>query len=213
MTSPEKPKQTRDPQRSRERLLNAAMEVFAAHGLEAGSVDEICKKAGLNKRMAYHYFGSKQELYAQTIQRVYEQFFALEVELSSMLLDPEDLLEALVRRYYMFLRDHPTFVRLISFENLNDGQVAQSLELTGQKAPVMMALDLAIQKGQASGRFRAGIEAGDLLMSIFSLCFFYFSNRHTMSLLLGNKLGARGVEKRIRHVTDLLLHGICAKDD
>ena len=53
----------RNARQSSERLLKAAIEVFASRGPNGPTVDEICRKAGLNKRMIYHYFGSKERLY------------------------------------------------------------------------------------------------------------------------------------------------------
>ena len=199
----------RDPQDSRDRLVEAAIEVFAQDGPKAATVEEICSRAGLNKRMVYHYFGSKDGLYRQALRAVYDQFLSLEVELGSMLLPPEELLETLVRRYYRFLGDHPSFVRLISYENLNDGRVARQLALEGQKAPVITALTLALKKGRDERRFRAKIDVTQLLVSIFALCFFYFSNQYTMGQLLGRPALARsGLDARIHHVVDLVLRGI-----
>ena len=205
--------QKRDSQASRKRLINAAIKIFSHHGPEAATIDDICGKAGLNKRLAYHYFGSKEGIYKEALRVVYEQFFNLEIELGSMLLPAEELLEVLVRRYYKFLEAHTDFVKMICYENLNEGRMAKQLNLTGQKVPVIIALQLALQKGQADKRFREGIDVTELLVSIFALCFFYFSNQYTMSQFLGKKTVAKSnIDARIRHVVELLLHGI-AHDD
>lgn len=202
-------KRKRNREDSMARILAAGVEVFAEHGPEAATVDDICARAELNKRMIYHYYGSKEGLYEKVLQEVYSQFLSLEVSLGSMLLPAEELLETLVSAYYRFLNDHPTFVRLISYENLNNGRVAERLELAGQKAPVITALQLALQKGQTEGRFRPGVDVTQLLLSIFSLCFFYFANRHTMEQFLGkSSLDAATMQDRITHVVELLLHGI-----
>ena len=202
-------KRRRNADTSRKRLLEAAIKVFAKKGPEAATIDEISEKAGFNKRLTYHYFGSKEGLYKASLGQVYQQFFTLEIKLSSMLLPAEKLLEILVRRYYEFLRNHPEFVKMICFENLNEGNVAKKLNLHGQKAPVITALQLALQKGQSEKRFRHDIDVTDLLISIFALCFFYFSNRYTISQLLGNKaLSPARLNKRIKSVVELLLHGI-----
>src|SRR5687767_15037900 len=62
----------RDPDRTREAILAAAQDEFALKGLSGGRVDEIARRARANKRMIYHYFGSKQGLYLTVIERVYE---------------------------------------------------------------------------------------------------------------------------------------------
>ena len=52
----------RDRNQSRQRLIEAGVSAFARLGPRA-TVDEICADAELNKRMVYHYFGSKAGLY------------------------------------------------------------------------------------------------------------------------------------------------------
>ena len=204
-----RPGKKRNRQDSTSRILEAAVAVFADDGPKAATIDAICSRAGLNKRMVYHYFGSKRGLYEAVLAKVYDEFLSLEVSLGAMLLPTEELLARLVGRYYEFLNDHPQFVRLISHENLNDGRAARKLKLAGQKAPVITALQLALAKGQAEGRFRPGVDATQLLVSIFSLCFFYFANRHTMAQFLGGSpLAPSSMKTRIRHVVELLLHGI-----
>ena len=53
----------RDPQRTRAAILKAALTEFARVGPAGARVDRIAAEAGVNKRMLYHYFGSKDGLY------------------------------------------------------------------------------------------------------------------------------------------------------
>lgn len=58
------------PRSVRERqILDAAVEVFAAHGFHPASMDEISEVAGISKPMIYAYLGSKDELFVACIQR------------------------------------------------------------------------------------------------------------------------------------------------
>lgn len=199
----------RDPVNSRQKLIAAAVEVFAAHGPHEATVDEICRKADLTKRMAYHYFGSKRGLYAEALAYVYDQFFSVEISLSTMLMPAEELLDQLVHRYYEFLDANPEFVRLICYENLNEGRIAETLHLKDKKAPIILALQLALEKGQQQGRFRKDIDVTELLASIFSLCFFYFANRYTMRELFPDAAPSKSrMPGRVQHVVGLLLKGI-----
>ncbi|MEZ6191416.1 MAG: TetR/AcrR family transcriptional regulator [Phycisphaerales bacterium] len=209
MTQNPTPTARRDAQATRKRLLEAAIDVFSEHGPQAATIDDICSNACVNKRMVYHYFQDKNDLYEESLKCIYERFYSLEIELGTMMLPAEQLLETLVHRYYLFLSEHPQFVRLISYENLNRGQAASKLQLQGQKAPVVTALTLALDKGKSEGRFKSEVDVTDLLVSIFALCFFYFSNHFTMSLFLGERaLNPARIEKRIKHVVALLLEGI-----
>ena len=205
----EKTRKKRDSQSSTKALLDAAIEIFAQRGPDAATVDEITRKAGLNKRMLYHYFGSKDKLYAAALRHIYEQFFSLDISLAAMMMPVDELVRALVRQYHTFLLGHPSFVRLICYENLNRGRTVRGLKLGGQKAPIITALQLALEKGQAEKQFRRCIDVPELLVSILALCFFYFSNEHTMKEFVSDVSMTRAaLDRRIEHVSDLLLHGI-----
>jgi TetR/AcrR family transcriptional regulator len=59
----------RNPERSRERILSAAFKEFAAKGFAGARVDAIARRAGINKRMLYHYFGDKEALFRHVLRR------------------------------------------------------------------------------------------------------------------------------------------------
>src|SRR5580692_2798564 len=58
----------RNPGRSRERILSAALKEFAAKGFAGARVDVIARRANINKRMLYHYFGDKEELFKAVLR-------------------------------------------------------------------------------------------------------------------------------------------------
>ena len=62
----------RDPDASRERILKAATAEFAEKGFGDARVDEIARRAGINKRMLYHYFGNKDELFQAVLEEIYD---------------------------------------------------------------------------------------------------------------------------------------------
>src|SRR6266498_4700941 len=53
---------------SRSALLAAAAEEFARHGPKGARVQAIVERAGVNERMIYHHFGSKDGLYAAALE-------------------------------------------------------------------------------------------------------------------------------------------------
>ncbi|MGK9149130.1 TetR/AcrR family transcriptional regulator [Plantibacter flavus] len=63
-------------QKTRERLIDAAYEVFAEHGVHAASVEQISERAGFTRGAFYSNFDSKEEL-----------FFALEARENQLRLD------------------------------------------------------------------------------------------------------------------------------
>ncbi len=70
----------RDPKRTQRRILQAAREEFAEHGPAGARVDRVAQRAGVNKRMIYHYFDSKDGLFRAVLAWVLEDAMA-EVDL------------------------------------------------------------------------------------------------------------------------------------
>lgn len=58
--------------RTRERLLEAAAEVFAVEGLQGASVEAVCAKAGFSRGAFYSNFDSKEELFVSMLEREFE---------------------------------------------------------------------------------------------------------------------------------------------
>src|SRR5258705_12372055 len=59
----------RDPQRTRDRILAAALAEFSAEGFAGARVARIARRARVNKRMLYHYFGNKEDLFRGIFDR------------------------------------------------------------------------------------------------------------------------------------------------
>jgi AcrR family transcriptional regulator len=54
-------------ERTRERILNAALTEFARHGYDATGVAEICAAASVTKGAFYHHFAGKQALFLELL--------------------------------------------------------------------------------------------------------------------------------------------------
>ena len=101
----------RNPDRTRRRILQAAIKLFATHGFHAVSVDQIVGKARVNKRMVYHYFGSKDALFSAVLAGL------LEDVLETDPFDADDLAESMGRIFDQF-EDDPSLARLATWYRL-----------------------------------------------------------------------------------------------
>jgi TetR/AcrR family transcriptional regulator len=80
---------SRNPERSRARILAAALKEFSAKGFAGARVDAIAHRANINKRMLYHYFGDKEGLFKAVLRRKLSERQAWAEALSG---DPEETL-------------------------------------------------------------------------------------------------------------------------
>src|SRR5437660_11582378 len=89
----------RDPQRTREQILSAALHEFSATGFAGARVDVIARRAAINKRMLYHYFGDKAALFREVLRRKMAQRAAWAASA------PHDPAASLRYRFELALRD------------------------------------------------------------------------------------------------------------
>src|SRR5579859_1486757 len=108
----------RDPEGMRLRILEAAKQEFAAHGLAGARVDRIAVKAGANKRMLYYHIGNKEDLYLTVLEGAYEKIRAEERSLDLEQLDPPEAIRTLIAFTWSYFLRNPEFLALLNSENL-----------------------------------------------------------------------------------------------
>jgi TetR/AcrR family transcriptional regulator len=67
--SPRGQERKRDPERTRERILDAAVVEFGEHGFAGARISAIARRAGVNEQLISYYFDSKEGLYRALQQR------------------------------------------------------------------------------------------------------------------------------------------------
>lgn len=65
-----------EPDLTRERLLCAAMDIFATHGYQGASTREICQAANVGNASIHYHFGDKQTIYRELFTRLLDDFEA-----------------------------------------------------------------------------------------------------------------------------------------
>jgi len=207
------PPRKRNAEATRAELLETASRIFADRGFDGARVDEIAQRAGVNKRMIYVYFGSKDELYREVLGRHFEQVIALSRSALSSETDPRAQAATILRRYLHFLAEHPDLVRLLAWENLANsrraGDVLVDMASTGLKA-----LHGVVEAGIAQGVFRRDLEPRKLVMSLSALCLGYFSQRMLVETVWAENLVKPEVlEDVLEHFLKLVFEGFCVPRD
>jgi AcrR family transcriptional regulator len=197
----------RDPERTRARILDAATEEFSMRGLAGARVDAIAQRAGANKRMLYHYFGNKEGLFLAVMENVYDHIRAREEALRLDDLEPELAMRRFVRFTFRYFVGNPHFIPLLNSENLHRARhIRRSPRVKSINSPVVSALDGVLRRGRKAGLFRAAVDPVQLYLSIAGVCYFYFSNVHTLSTIFDRDLlSPPALAARERHVVSVIL--------
>jgi len=201
-----------DPNRapSDEVLLEAAGEVFAERGLEGARVDDIARRAGVNKQLVYHYFENKDGLYAAVLEHVYSRIRQREQELDLSRFPAEEAMRRLIEFSFDYLAEHPDFVSLIADENAHRGRHLQSsTRVEAVNRPIVDLIGETLKRGEADGVFRKGLDPLHVYLSIAGMAFFYFANSHTLSRIFNRELRSpEAVAERRAHLVDFALNAI-----
>lgn len=197
----------RDPERTRELILEAATTEFATKGIGGARVDAIAARSGANKRMIYHYFGNKQRLYLSVLERMYEEIRDAETELRLEQLAPRAAMQRLIEFSFDYYTAHPHFIRLLDNENLHKARnLKRSPGIRQRNSPLVSMIRDLLKRGEAAGEFRPGVDPVQLYISIAGLGYFYFANIHTLSEIFGIDFQARDARTlRRQHVVDVIL--------
>ncbi len=197
----------RNPALTRSRIMAAARAEFCERGFFAARVDEIAAAANINKRMLYHYFGAKQDLYRAVLLEAYTEIRTGEKTLNLANAQPSGGMEELVRFTFRHFITHPWFVRLLIHENINEARTLRELkEIKEMHSPLVAQIRDLLRHGEKSGVFRTGIDPIELYITIASLGFFYLSNVHTLSTIFGEDLSRRTrMKRREDHIVEVVM--------
>lgn len=199
----------RNPDRTRRRILQAAIRLFATHGFHAVSVDQIVGRARVNKRMVYHYFGSKDALFEAALSEVYQRIESIEFHAVERGRSPREKLSRLLESYFEFLDEEPEFTRLLQWENLEKGRHLTKENHLLTKNPFLERFRTIVENGVETGEFRPDLDVTHLMIHFIGLCFIYHSNRFSLSQSLGMDLGNAKVKERgLNQVLRLVFDGI-----
>ncbi len=163
----------RDPVATRKAILEAAEELFVDRGFAATSMSDIAKRAGVTKSLIHHHFGSKQDLWVELKRFLLAHYAEVQMELLETQTDGRDLLQQSFETLFSFLRDHPGFVRLSSWMDLEKDR-----GLADQAYPDLVFSGIErVRAEQKAGRIRDDIEPAHLIAAMVSLCSHWFRAR------------------------------------
>jgi AcrR family transcriptional regulator len=191
----------------RERLLQAARELFLRYGYRAVSSRQIGAAAGVNFAMIRYYFGGKPGLYREILQGVLPmqlQEFQRQADGGDASLP--DLLASIVRVWTA----NPWIAGFVLREVLMPGGPMRAMFLREFPERLAPQIEQAVQAQIRRGALRADLDAKLVVLSIVSLAVFPFLSIAATSRVFGVRQDEEFVSRFIAHTQALLAHGIAA---
>ena len=193
-------KQSEKTEITKRKILEAAEIEFAESGLAATKVDDIAKRAGVNKQLIYAHYVSKENLYSTILGIVYDHLGEYEEILLRSKYEGINTIRTIILQYFDFLKNNQTFVRLVLWENLNN--VAH---LGNVKTQLFAGVENIIRDGMDKGLISKELDVEQLAYSFNVFCFSAFSNVNTISRLTNKNMSSdEELIKRAEHVADVI---------
>ena len=180
-----------DARRNRERVLDAAREVFGAEGLDA-QVDDIARRAGVGVGTVYRHFPTKEALVEAVAVLGYQEICAIARES----LEVEDPWEAFTSFMWRGARRHRDDR---SRYHLYTTRPDVMTKVAGDKRELMSLAGQLIERGQSAGVIRADFSADDMPMLWCSIG------------ITQERFGALDGDARWERLLEVMLEGIRAR--
>ena len=193
--------------RSQQALLDAATVEFSLRGLDGARIDRIAERAGVNKRLIYYYFGSKDDLFLAVLTRIYAGIREAEQKLDLVNAKPAEAVRRLIEFTWHYYLENPAFISLLNSENVCGARhLKNSPDIVSLNSPLLERLGQILDRGHREGVFRGGVDPVQLYLSIAGQAYFYLSNKHTLSTSFGRDLMApKALAERLSHMLEVIL--------
>jgi len=170
--SPRAEDRKRDPERTRERILDAALVEFGEHGYAGARISAIAGRAGVNQQLISYYFDGKEGLYQAVVGRW--------PELSGAYNQPEMPIHEVVGNFLRTGVENRNWARLLAWQGLtgersadensaDDGQDdGQDDERDDEPDPYFQAMVGDVRRRQRAGEIAADLDPAYVLLVLFS---------------------------------------------
>jgi TetR/AcrR family transcriptional regulator len=139
-----------------DKILSAARSEFAEKGFEGARVDEIARKACVNKAMLYYHVGDKKALYAEVLHGVIGSVAELVEKKIGEACNPEEKLRTYISVFNNAIRNNPEMPRIMMRE----------IASGGNNLPEIFFKDLLRIISIITGVIKAGTKSGIFIETI-----------------------------------------------
>lgn len=205
---------------TRDKIISAAIDVFASKGKFGAAMEEIAREARVNKAMVYYFFGTKENLYRAVLSEILYRIFeykARDMEKLVRLKDKLKSLDMIVKRQMKAYSLNGSFAKILidsitsdpsdiekAIENIRSGGYKDGGKIISPEKMIEY-----FQDGISRKIFRS-VNIRQLLISMVGMSLVYSIAKPIAQILLeiDVKNEKRFLKERQESITDILLHGI-----
>lgn len=190
---------------TRQRILNAAFQLFVDNGFHGTSMRRIARGAGVSLGNLYNYFSGKEALFTDVLFEFHPYHQVLPALQAAQGENVEDLVRDTARQLVNHLGGHPEFLNLMFIE-LVELEGRHMPGLIGTVMPqILLTLEPLTRRTGSQERHRLRPIAGPLLIRAFiGLFFSYYITEMFFIRATGGGQASQGLETFV----EIFLHGV-----
>lgn len=166
--------ETEDKTAAEEKILRAAKDIFMLKGLEATSMSDIAKAAGISRTLLHYYFRTKEKLFREIFRNVVNGFMPQLGKIVRARTTVREKVEKFVDSYIDLLASFPNAPHFIINEIYRDSDGIVALFLSVEREHGNIAYALRMLERHAKAQKLKDFDAQHFCLSLYSQCVFPF---------------------------------------
>jgi AcrR family transcriptional regulator len=141
------------------RILTAAAEEFAAHGISGAQMIRIAENASVSKQLVYHYFSSKEDIHTAVLEDIAKLTMEDHLRVNYDGMAPDEAVKAFLFQIFDSLEKNPLITPLTLSENMNRGlHISYKSEFRRMMPVIKERLNAILIRGKKARMFREDVD-------------------------------------------------------
>jgi TetR/AcrR family fatty acid metabolism transcriptional regulator len=192
----------------KDRIMDAALRIFAEKGFQNTTITEISKEAGVSEATIYEYFGTKEDLLFAIPEKISNETFEESSKVIPFIKGVEGKIRAILLSYVQLYQSNPNYSALVLLQLMSNKRFRQTPAHAAIRRSSHRLLD-CIKEGITDGTFKKDSNPYLIRSMLMGTIEHLFIHWHM-----------RGMPKRKTSIMDMLdpfieiiLDGIRAKEE